>query len=96
MLSLARELKWEKSRLSHQLSRMERRGLISRQACPTDARGSFAVLSPAGRAVLDSAAPGHVAEVRRLLFDVLTPAQVKALRRTCDAVLEQLDEASCG
>jgi DNA-binding MarR family transcriptional regulator len=96
VLSLARMLKWEKSRLSHQLSRMERRGLVGRQTCPSDARGSFAVLTPAGRDAIAAAAPGHVAEVRRLLFDVLTPAQVKALGRTCDAVLDQLDESSCG
>ena len=96
VLALARQLKWEKSRLSHQLSRMERRGLVCRQSCPSDARGSFAVLTPAGRGILASAAPGHVAEVRALLFDVLTPAQIKALGRTCDAVLEQLDEPACG
>jgi len=95
VLALSRELKWEKSRLSHQLSRMERRGLVVRESCPSDARGSFAVLTPAGRAAVDTAAPGHVAEVRALLFDVLTPAQVKALGRTCDVVLAQLDDSSC-
>lgn len=96
VLALARLLKWEKSRLSHLLSRMERRGLVARESCPSDARGSFAVLTPDGRAALDAAAPGHVAEVRALLFDVLTPAQVKALGRTCDAVLAQLDGSTCG
>ena len=93
---LARALQWEKSRLSHHLSRMERRGLITRTECPTDARGAFVVLSSAGRSALERAAPGHVTEVRRLIFDALTPEQVAALGTMCEVILGQLaDVASC-
>src|SRR3712207_2711873 len=65
---LARELQWEKSRLSHHLARMSRRGLIAREECREDARGSFVVLTAAGAAAIEAAAPGHVAAVRRLVF----------------------------
>ena len=98
--ALAQATQWEKSRLSHQLTRMERRGLVQRRVCPEDARGAFVELTDDGRAALEQAAPGHVEGVRRLVFDVLTPAQVKALGRVADAVLDALDEddsgSSCG
>lgn len=90
--ALADVLQWQKSRLSHQLTRMERRGLIVRQACPQDRRGSFAVLTDAGREVLNKVAPDHVEQVRRIVFDALTPAQVRALGSACNAVLEGLAE----
>jgi DNA-binding MarR family transcriptional regulator len=93
--TLANAMHWEKSRLSHQLTRMERRGLLERQSCPEDARGAFVVLTAEGRAALSGAAPAHVAEVRRLLFDVLTPAQVRALGGICAAVLTRLDDEGC-
>src|ERR1700741_5656012 len=56
-------LNWEQSRLSHQLTRMERRGLGSRQGGEADGRGAFIELSPAGAAAIGAAAPGHVAAV---------------------------------
>ena len=90
---LARALRWEKSRLSHQLTRMERRGLITRRSCADDGRGAHAALTPQGRAAVERVAPAHADEVRRLLFDPLTPAQLTALGAVCDAVLGQLDEA---
>ena len=89
---LARALRWEKSRLSHHLTRMERRGLITRRGCDSDGRGAHAVLTPEGRAALERVAPAHAEEVRRLLFDPLTPEQLAALGAACDAVLSQLDE----
>ena len=93
---LGRQLQWEKSRLSHHLTRMERRGLVGREGCPTDRRGAFIALTPAGRTALETAAPGHVEAVRRSLFDVLTPAQVSALGEICAQVLAGLDpEAGC-
>src|SRR5215469_195478 len=56
-------LNWEQSRLSHQLSRMARRGLVSRQECEADGRGAFVLLTPDGADAIGSAAPGHVATV---------------------------------
>lgn len=68
---LARRLKWEKSRLSHQVGRMERRGLIAREECPSDKRGQIIVATDAGRRAIMSAAPSHVAVVRRAFVDRL-------------------------
>lgn len=63
---LAEVLQWERSRLSHHVSRMERRGLVTREGCETDARGAFVVLSADGRHALEEAAPLHAADVREL------------------------------
>src|ERR1700753_3417466 len=65
VFEIASTLAWEQSRVSHQLARMQRRGLIGRQECPTDARGAFVVLTEAGRAAIERAAPAHVETVRR-------------------------------
>ncbi|MBW3639979.1 MAG: MarR family winged helix-turn-helix transcriptional regulator [Actinobacteria bacterium] len=94
---LGRQLLWEKSRLSHHLTRMERRGLVIREGCPTDRRGAFIALTPAGRAALEAAAPGHVEAVRRSLFDVLTADQVSSLGEICAHLLAGLEpDAGCG
>ena len=58
---------------------MVQAGLVERQPCPTDRRGLFAVLSPAGQELLDQAAPTHVAGVRRYAIDCLSPATRRAL-----------------
>ncbi len=92
MTELAQGAMVSKSRLSHQMNRMEARGLASRQGCPTDRRGAFAVLSDAGFDVLVAAAPGHVAAVRRHLFDRLTPTQVETLGDLSDAVISGLTD----
>src|SRR3982750_3882992 len=83
---------WEKSRLSHQVSRMEQRGLVKRSACKTDARGAFVAITAAGRRAIEKAAPEHVEQVRRVFFDVLTPKQLDALTEISRAVARQLDQ----
>lgn len=93
MTELAQGAMISKSRLSHQMTRMENRGLARREGCPTDRRGAFAVLSEAGFEALVAAAPGHVASVRRHLFDELTPEQVEALGELSDAVIAGLSRA---
>ena len=87
---LGRELGWEKSRVSHHVSRMVARGLVTRRRCPSDQRGAFVVVSEAGRRAIEAAAPGHVAAVRRYVVDRLTPDQLDALRSIADAVLAAL------
>jgi DNA-binding MarR family transcriptional regulator len=67
MTDLADRLNWSKSRLSHQLARMQARGLVEREECPSDARGAFAVLGAGGLAEIERAAPKHVVSVRRHL-----------------------------
>ena len=87
---LAKLLGWEKSRLSHHLTRMERRGLIRREECPDDGRGAFVVLTGEGRGSIETAAPGHVREVRRLFFDRLEPAEVRLLDQLLTKVADGL------
>ena len=87
---LGRQLQWEKSRLSHHLTRMERRGLIGREECETDARGAHIALTRAGRRAIVAAAPAHVAELRRLFIDALSPRQIDELARISEAVLAHL------
>ncbi len=94
--ALGRALQWEKSRLSHHLTRMERRGLVSREDCGTDRRGAFVVLAPAGRDALDAAAPPHAEAVRAAVFDRLTGEQVDRLGEVCEVLLSGLDpDAAC-
>lgn len=87
---LAHAMRWERSRLSHQLARMEKRGLIARRECPEDARGAFVVLTPEGLDAIESAAPAHVETVRGVLFDALTPRQLTELADICASVLAGL------
>lgn len=95
VLELARSLRWEKSRLSHQLTRMQQRDLVRRSNCSEDRRGAFVTLTDAGRATVERAAPAHVDGVRRYLFDQLTPAQVDALGEVARAVTDRLADDSC-
>jgi DNA-binding MarR family transcriptional regulator len=92
MSELAAGIEWSKSRLSHQVARMEARGLVRREDCPGDARGTFAVLTPAGRRAIEEAAPDHVESIRRHLLDVLTAAQVEALAAISHTVIEHLGD----
>lgn len=85
-------LTWEQSRLSHQLTRMQHRGLVEREECEADGRGAFVVLTPAGAEAIAAAAPGHVAAVRALIFDRLTDAQRAAFEEACTAVVDALTE----
>ena len=90
VFEVADALAWEQSRVSHQLARMQRRGLIAREDCATDARGAFAVLTAAGRAAIEQAAPAHVELVRQLVFDELSRGQVSALTEITTRVLDRL------
>ena len=75
------------SRLSHVVSRLETRGWVRREACPGDGRYTNAVLTDEGLAKVEATAPGHVAAVRRLLIDLLTPAQLRELGAISEQVL---------
>ncbi len=89
---LGRELAWEKSRLSHHMTRMIDRDLVKREKCPTDQRGAFVAITPRGRKAISAAAPGHAAAVRRYFIDLLTPTEIEALpeiaRKVESAILE--------
>ncbi|MEV6314031.1 MarR family transcriptional regulator [Streptomyces sp. NPDC051776] len=90
MQDLAAEAHYEKSRLSHQIRRMEARGLVRREECSTDARGAFAIITPEGLAAIRRAAPLHVARVRRLLIDSLTREQLNCLADIAAGVVNRL------
>jgi DNA-binding MarR family transcriptional regulator len=87
---LAEALQWEKSRLSHHLTRMQRRGLVCREQCPDDARGAYIALTEQGRTAIERAAPSHVETVRDLVFDQLTDEQVDTLAAIADRVRTRL------
>jgi len=89
---LAARMLWSQSRLSHHISRMEQRGLVSREECETDGRGSVVVLTKAGRRAIETAAPQHVESVRRNIIDVLSPAQIEALGDIAETVIEHVGD----
>jgi DNA-binding MarR family transcriptional regulator len=93
---LARLLQWERSRVSHHVTRMESRHLVHRAECAEDGRGAFIVITPQGRAAIEQAAPGHVNTVRRLIFDALSPEEIDALATVIDKALAQLNNQQEG
>ena len=96
LYELAHDLGWEKSRASHHIGRMVGRGLVTKQRCASDRRGFFVLVTDEGRRVIEAAAPGHVAAVRRLVIDRLGPEQLDAAGAVAEAVLAGLDESSRG
>jgi DNA-binding MarR family transcriptional regulator len=87
---LGRRVDWDRSRLSHQIRRMQERGLVVREECCTDGRGAFIVLTDRGRKAIESAAPDHVRNVRRLFFDVLQPGELETLISIYNRVLDRV------
>jgi DNA-binding MarR family transcriptional regulator len=93
LFQLGNELGWEKSRLSHQVSRMAQRGLVEKMKCGSDRRGAFVGVTSAGRREISAAAPSHLDAVRRLFVDRLTPAQLAGICEVAEIVLAAvLDE----
>jgi DNA-binding MarR family transcriptional regulator len=87
---LAAQLLWSTRRLAHHVGRMEQRGLVARQPCADDARGALISLTGQGQAVLDQAAPPHIASVRQHLMDLLTAEEVAALDSIAGKVIAEL------
>lgn len=92
---LGARLGWEKSRLSHQVTRMAARGLVERTECDTDARGTWIGLTTAGRLATLGAVRAHSQTIRRLFFDVLTEPQLGVLQQVSAQVLEAIDPPDC-
>jgi DNA-binding MarR family transcriptional regulator len=89
MTQLAEASSSSKSRVSHAVARLEERGWVRRMDCPTDRRGQIAMLTDQGFDALAKAAPGHVEQVRRVLFDALSAEQIKQLDGISAAILAQ-------
>jgi DNA-binding MarR family transcriptional regulator len=87
---LAATIGWERSRLSHHLGRMERRGLIRREGFSGDSRGAFVVLEEAGSTAFHSATVPHLTAVRELFVDALTPDQLNAVALISGALRDHL------
>jgi DNA-binding MarR family transcriptional regulator len=88
---LCTEIAWDRSRLSHHISRMEKRGLVVREECTEDGRGSMVRLTDAGRTAIEGAAPDHVENVRRYFFDLLSKDELRTLATVFDRLLENLN-----
>jgi DNA-binding MarR family transcriptional regulator len=87
--ALADQMHWERSRLSHHLRRMSARGLVSKEDCKEDGRGSFVALTEQGRAALDAAAPGHVRAVRGIFLEGMSDEELSLLGRFLERVLQR-------
>ena len=91
MSSLAEVTNASLSRLSHLVERLERRGFVRRQPDPIDGRFTNAILTEKGFRALAEAAPGHLAHVRSLVIDVLSPEQLRRLGRDADRIMSHID-----
>jgi DNA-binding MarR family transcriptional regulator len=92
MSELADRTLSSRSRLSHAVARLEERGWVVREDCPTDRRGQIARLTDNGFKTLAEAAPGHVNAVRDYMIDVLTPQQLDELAAIGRAIIERVGE----
>ncbi len=86
MHDLANSILLSRSGLTRLVDRLERDGLLSRQSCPSDARGAFACLTPKGRTTLDAARATHLAGVRAMFLDRFTPEEQELLGAFWDRV----------
>ncbi|MFG3025076.1 MarR family winged helix-turn-helix transcriptional regulator [Streptomyces sp. NPDC048254] len=87
---LAARVGWERSRLSHQIGRMERRGLVRREECVTDSRGAEVVLTPEGAEAFRDATLPHLRAVRELFVSPLSPDQLAAAEQITTALRSRL------
>ncbi|MFJ2818446.1 MarR family winged helix-turn-helix transcriptional regulator [Streptomyces sp. NPDC091279] len=91
MTELAERTKITRSRLTYAVTRLEKDGLVRRENCRWDKRGSVAALTDAGMATLERSAPGHVETVRAALFDHLTEEQVGQLEEICSGITRAME-----
>ena len=91
MSSLAEVTNASLSRLSHLVDRLEKRGFVRREPDPADGRFTRAILAEKGFRALAVAAPGHLAHVRSLVIDVLSPEQLRRLGRDADRIMSRID-----
>jgi DNA-binding MarR family transcriptional regulator len=91
---LGERLGWEQSRLSHQLSRMRSRGLVTRRGADDDRRAATIELTASGRDALSTAAPGHAKLVHDVVFAGLSISDLRAVRRWTLGVLDRLSESA--
>ena len=88
---LVESVGWEKSRVSHQLTRMENRGLVERTGAPAGGRRVGIALTGPGRQAVESAIRGHGENIRRHFFDVVTAEQAAAIRAWSEQTINRLE-----
>jgi DNA-binding MarR family transcriptional regulator len=93
---LGERLGWEQSRLSHQLSRMRTKGLVTRRGADDDRRAATIELTDDGRDALETAAPGHAKLVHDVVFAELRAADLRAVQRWTSGVLERMERGPFG
>jgi DNA-binding MarR family transcriptional regulator len=93
MTELANRTSLSKSRLSHQIGRMEKAGLVERQDCPSDRRGAFAVITEQGWELMRSAAPGHVEDVRELFIDLMSAEEIEVVGKAMGIIARKLRQS---
>ena len=87
---LACDIGWDRSRLSHHIRRMEERGLVIREECAEDGRGTMVRLTSTGRTAIKRAAPEHAENVQRYFFDLVSKEELATLSAVFDRLLENL------
>jgi DNA-binding MarR family transcriptional regulator len=87
---LCTEIGWDRSRLSHHIRRMEQRGLVAREECSEDGRGTMVRLTSTGRTAIKRAAPEHAENVQRYFFDLVSKEELATLSAVFDRLLENL------
>ncbi len=92
LTELAKRMLWSKSRLSHHVTRMQRRGLVTREECEDDGRGAVVALTDVGLRTLERAAPLHVESVRRHFVGLLTDEEITMLGDITERVLNHLSD----
>jgi DNA-binding MarR family transcriptional regulator len=92
LTELAARMQWSPSRLSHHVTRMQQRGLVTRADCTTDLRAAYVVLTDTGWDAIKAAAPDHVASVRAHLIDLLSPQEIAALTSIGEKVAAHFGE----
>ncbi|WP_168625867.1 MarR family winged helix-turn-helix transcriptional regulator [Cryobacterium sp. BB307] len=92
---LAEIIGWEKSRISHQVSRMETRGLVERTECETDLRGTWIGMTNEGKRTIFRAMRNHHDAIRRFFFDVLTDEEKELVSAASGKVLDAINPAAC-
>lgn len=92
MYELRAVLRWEKTRLTHQVTRMVNRGLLERIQSAEDARGKRIALTSAGRDAIEAAVPNHLRYVRRFFLDAVAPNQLDAIALVSESVLQALEQ----
>jgi len=94
LYEIAQALGWEASRISHHVSRMVSRRLVTKSKCESDRRGAVVTVTDHGLEQIRAAAPSHVEVVRRMFVDLLQPSQLDVLAEVAETVLRHLSETA--